>query len=431
MTASTRGVCQLKSELPQNGEKNIVPKSPAIVSVVRTCLEDELLLCCSRTCIGAETTEQIRTLLQNEIDWAYLIQTAFKHGTVPLLYQSLNVTCPEALPKAVLDELRRHFHANALRNHFLTGELLKLLTQFEVHGIPVLPFKGPALAASAYGNLALRQFCDLDILVHEQDVLRAKDLLISQGYQPLYHLTGAEEAAYILSHGQYPFGRDYGKISVELHWRILEPPFPFPLDIECLWERLEPISLAGKTVLTFSPGDLLLILCAHGTKSRWARLEWICCVAEHVRVHQEMDWGWVMQQASASRSERMLFLGLFLASDLLGTTLPNEILQRIQANVVVKSLSVRVQERLFREREADGRLGRFKTNAFVLEYIKRFFFLFRASESRAGHIARHFPYFLLRVATTPTSKGRTLLPLRVLFSFLDYLIRLTQLDRDR
>lgn len=326
-------------------------------------------------------------------------------------------------------KLRRYFHANALHNLSLTGELFKLLNELEVHGIPVLPYKGPALAASAYGNLALRQFGDLDILVHEQDVIRAKDVLIAQGYQPSYHLTGAEEAAYILSHVNYAF---YSKILVELHWRIREPHATFPLDMECLWERLVPISLAGKTVLTFSPEDQLLILCSHAVKHRWARLEWICGVAEHVRAHQEMDWGSIMHQARALRSERVLFLGLCLASDLLGTTLPKEILERIQADAAVKSLSVQVHRRLFQEREAAGRLGSSKTLIFLLKHFKIFVFLFRARESLRDKFPLHYvPHFLLHMATKPTSKGRTLLPFRILFSFLDYLIRLRQLAWDR
>jgi hypothetical protein len=124
----------------------------------------ELLLYCAQTPIDSEIAERIRTLLQQDIDWAYLIQTAAQHGVMPLLYQSLNTTCPEAVPKANLAQLRNYFHTNAQRNLFLTKELLKLLTLFETHSIPAIPFKGPVLAVSAYGNLSLRQISDLDIL---------------------------------------------------------------------------------------------------------------------------------------------------------------------------------------------------------------------------------------------------------------------------
>lgn len=127
--------------------------------------EIELLLCCTRTQINTATAERIKILIQSKIDWAYLIQTATRHGVMSLLYQSLSTTCPEAVPKTNLAQLRDYFHSSAFHNLFLTKELLKLLNLFESHSIPAIPYKGPVLAVSAYGNLSLRQISDLDILV--------------------------------------------------------------------------------------------------------------------------------------------------------------------------------------------------------------------------------------------------------------------------
>ena len=171
-----------------------LPKLSAKHDATHTHPEAELLLWCARTCINSEA-EQIKALLKENINWDYLLRTALWHGVAALLYCSLNATCPEAVPKAILDQLRDYFHNLARRNLFLTRELLKLLNLFQAHEIPAIPYKGPVLAASAYGNLALRQFCDLDILIHKQDALRVKSLLLNQGYrlsqeQP----SGAQEA---------------------------------------------------------------------------------------------------------------------------------------------------------------------------------------------------------------------------------------------
>ena len=195
--------------------------------------EAELLLCCARTCMDSARAERIKALLREAIDWAYLLRTALPHGMMPLLYWHLNAICPEAVPQATLAQLRDHFSANARRNLFLTGELLGLLKMLEAHGIPACPFKGPVLATSVYGNLALRQFIDLDILIHKRDVLRAKDLLISQGYRLQFHLmTGAQEAACLQSRNALPFARNEGKIGVDLHWELTPRYFSFPLDSE-------------------------------------------------------------------------------------------------------------------------------------------------------------------------------------------------------
>ncbi len=309
--------------------------------------ETDLLLCCAQVCADSERAERIRALLREDLDWEYLLQTAQQHATMPILYQSLTTACPQAVPKAVLDQLREHFYSNTRRNFALTGELLKCLNLLEAHGIPAVPYRGPVLAASVYGDFNLRQFGDLDILVHKKDVMRAQDLLISQGYRPEFQLNRAQEAAYLRAQSEHKVVLDEGPVIVEIHWRLTEGYFSFPLDPEQLWERLEPVSLAGKEVQTFSPEDLLLILCVHGTKHLWERLGWICDVAKLVCAHEAMNWQWVMEQACALGSARMLFLGLFLANDLLGAALPAEVLQRAQADPMVVSLARQVRQWLF------------------------------------------------------------------------------------
>jgi hypothetical protein len=381
---------------------------------VSTRPEAELLLCCARTCMDSERAERIRTLLRADIDWAYLLETAPQHGMVPLLYWSLNNTCPEAVPRAILDQLRDDFHNNARRNLFLTGELLKLLNLFEAHEIRGIPFKGPVLAFSVYGNLALRQFSDLDILVRERDILKAKELLLSQGYRPNCHPIGAQKAVHLQSQHHIDLMRDDDKVIVELHWRFTSRKLPFPLDPGRLWERLETASLAGMTVFNLPPEDLLLVLCVHGTEHRWERLGWICDIAELIGVYQEMDWGRVIEQASVLRIERTLLLGLLLANSLLDTALPERVLQRIQADPAVKWLAVQRRERLFRE--ADGPLAPFEELLYF-----RIYFQIKVREHLLDRVRFCLDFACFTV--TPNEKDWAILPLPVSLSFLYYLLR--------
>jgi len=109
-----------------------MPKPYVKDQAVDFCPEEELLLCCARTAMDSERAERIRALLSKDINWEYLIQTAVRHGVMPLFYRSLNASCPEALPKAILDHLRLYFYANDFNNRFLTKELLRLLNLFEL-----------------------------------------------------------------------------------------------------------------------------------------------------------------------------------------------------------------------------------------------------------------------------------------------------------
>ena len=251
--------------------------------------------------------------------------------------------------RKTLDQLRDYFKDNSRRNLFLTRELLNLLPLFETHQIAAIPFKGPVLAASVYKNLALREFSDLDLVIRKQHVAKARELLISHGYRPQFDLNDSQETAFVRCYSAQCFERDDGKVVVDLHWTMTSRDFGFPLEPESLWEQLEPISLAEKEVLTLSPENLLLFLCVHGGKHCWERLGWICDIAELIRTRDEMNWRTVMDQARALKSERMLFLGLYLASDLLEAPLPEEIRARVYSDPAVRSLATQIGERLFHE----------------------------------------------------------------------------------
>lgn len=300
-------------------------------STAATHPEIELILCCCRTAIDTATTQRIKTLLQHNIDWAYLVQTALRHGVMPLLYQSLQSTCPDAIPKTILEQLRNHFHANAMHNLFLTKELLKLLNLFQDHDICAIPFKGPTLAAFAYSNLALRQFCDLDILVKKQEFIKAQNLLQTQGYQLIKQVSWQS----CLVHHK-------SKVVIDLHHAITSKRFNVPLNCSRLWQRLEPISLTGTTIQNFSAENSLFILCIQLNTDiwgGWANLAKLCDIAQLIRSHQQLDWEFVIQQANTVGCRRMVLLALFLTSDILSTELPDNIWQRIQADPVIQTLA--------------------------------------------------------------------------------------------
>lgn len=266
------------------------------------------------------------------------------------------------------------------------------------------------LAVSAYGDLSLRQFCDLDILVHPRDVPRAKNLLISQGYQLQFELAW-----------EYHFVHKDTGVNVDLHQAIAASHI-LSLDFEGLWSRLQPLAVAGTTVANFLPSDLLLILCVQwcqdccGTRERLAQL---CDVAELLRIHQEMDWVRVMEQASTLGSERMLFLCLLLVSDFLGTALPAPLLQRIQSNSVITSLAVPVRKRLFSEADEPKLLERVEAVA-----------LWIGIRERLQDRVRHFFALMHRAGwMTPNARDQAFLLLPASMSFLYYLIRPLRLFR--
>jgi hypothetical protein len=374
--------------------------------------EAELLLSCAHMRLDAQSAARIHTLLRADLDWSSLVEGALWHGVMPLLYRSVHTIGTDTVPLAVVERLQDYCAVNVRRNLFLTGELLKLLHLLEAQGIPALPYKGPVLAAAVYGNLALRQFGDLDILVPRQAVLHARALLLDQGYQSPIPMTRAQEAAHLRSWYNFHLVRRDMGLLVELHWGITPRMGAFPLDFAALWHRRQYVAIAGTTVAHFHPVDVLLLLCVHGAKDGWRRLIWLCDIAELLRVHPELEWAQVLEQARALRSTRRLWLGLGLAQELLGTALPTAVVHRMHADPVLPSLVAQVQAGLFRVTASR------RNHAFALRVRECW-------QDRVGY----FLYYAYQ-KMTPNAKDRAFLPVPAGLSFLSYLCRPVRVGRE-
>lgn len=368
--------------------------------------EIELLLCCARLGLGASQQARVRALLGEDLDWDFLFVMSMRHGLMPLLYRHLSVEFSDAVPVAQLKKFREHYRHNAARNLYLTGELCRILKQFEHEGIEAIPYKGPALAVAAYGDIALRQFIDLDILVRPRDVRLASRLLVEQGYESHFNIDERQEAAFLrLSYVQL-FTRDEGRSAVELHWTIAPRFFSFPLKTEQLLERARTITLAG-TQEAHAPAteDLIMMLAVHGAKDLWERLEWVTSIAE-LCMQGDIDWPRLFKQASAHGGRRMLLLGLFLAHELLETPLPEDVWRKVAAEPSIDMLGAEVKRRLFHEGESDTSLRR------------KISFHLRTKERRRDR-ARYCALFAL--TTTPVDWS--LAPLPPALSFVYYVLR--------
>ncbi len=368
--------------------------------------EMALLLACARTQVDPEHGRRIQALLQEDIDWADLIQLATKHRTIPLLYNSLATCCPDTVPTDILGKLQTHFRSNGIRNLTLGAELLKALRQLQDGGVRAVPYRGPLLAEAVYGNLSLRTFQDLDILVQRKDVARAKDTLAAMGYRLAVpqRLPGVGHLIYEHAYG---FWHPDSRVRLDLHWEVTEGYFGFTLDPQ-LWQRLDTVPFMGRQVAGLPAEDLLLILCVHGSKHGWGRLAWVCDIAELIRAYPTMDWERALWQARRQQVQRMVLLGLWLASDLLGATLPEDVAQTVKGDSAIPSLGLTVREKLFREREV----------TFGTDTSRLFVFHLQLRESLFGKV-RH----CIRVAALPTWRDWEALPLPGVLFFISLALR--------
>jgi len=337
-------------------ERNYRPEQRLVIQAVRSELGDR---------------DYVSEATGPDIDWEGTIQTADKHGVSQLLYRAFDEHCRESVPSDVMADLRTRYETTTRTNLMYTQELFDLVEVIRDQDIQVIPYRGPVLASIAYGNIALRQFGDLDLFVNQDDIPAVKSLLLNEGYNPRYwyssteDLSPAQERAYTSFCRDYPFRRENG-LEVELHWRVISRHFPTEITLDTVWNRRVKTSINGRELAVLSTEDRLLMLCVHGSRHKWERFSWIVDVGQFINRH-DVNWDDVWQRASEQNCKRMVALGPLLAHDLFGTELPGHVSQFIETDNKTNVLRAKWHQLLF---ESPNQ-GRFESRLEQVEMLDR------------------------------------------------------------
>jgi hypothetical protein len=304
--------------------------------------EWELLL---TTASAGDQTARLRSLVSQPLDWALFERLAETHGLLPMAAARLGAD-PSLLPSPVVQELRDICNENARRSLWFAGELFSVLGTLSAAGIEAVPFKGPTLAAMAQGDLILRQFCDLDIMIHPRDWLRAKRALLNAGFAAKHKLTPREEKAYVESACDFTFHHGAVRNVLEIHWDFVPRFFAIRIPLRQLMTRATTVELCGRRVPTLTPDDLLLCLAVHGAKHAWSRLCWLSDIA-HLIYRADLDQDTVRRRAERWRIARIVKIALYLAQWTLGSELPESLQTWIQKDREASKLAEVLVRNLF------------------------------------------------------------------------------------
>ena len=309
--------------------------------------EDELLLCCARIDVNPEIKDKILYLIENKLDWDYLLNLTSRHRLLPLLYHNLNSICPERVPGDILCELKEKFNANIRKNLMMTGELITVLNLLESEGITAIPYKGPLLASMAYGNIGLREFDDLDIYIEKLDVLKIRSILTSKEYIPFFDLNENMVKTYLKSQDELILIKKDTKCSIEFHWKFSSNFFSFHFIPELLLSKnISEDILNGKNILTFSPEDTFLILAVHAAGHHWSRLAWLCDITELIEKYN-LDWDEIISKSNKLGVRRIIYVTLYLVDEILGSKFPKKIVNEIFLDKPTKKISIKIMNDIF------------------------------------------------------------------------------------
>jgi len=262
-------------------------------------------------------------------DWESVMSAAELRGVQPLLAWRLSHGAEKlSLPQNCQEELQRSLLNCAGRNiqrfHGLDAILARMA---EIH-TPVILLKGAHLAKFVYPHPGARPMGDLDLLIPQDRLDRAHQVLTSMGYTAKRNFSIQWEMK--MHHHLPPYHLD--NEIVELHWTIASPSSTLTIDLEGLWRRARPAPGRNPSVWLLSPEDLLLHLCLHLLQDEFfGGVRRIYDIAQALDFYQaELDWETLAARARQWGSAKGLFLILYLAAKLFNAPLPSGYLEQLQ-----------------------------------------------------------------------------------------------------
>jgi len=381
--------------------------------VDETCTENwavalKIIILLSRGHLSSSQIEQLRELFREPIDWDTFYKLAIQHRVFPLVYRNVRKYCSGFVPEEVLEQGKQIFRNNGARNLMMTGYLVRILSLLKEHEIPAMPFKGAVLAMSLYGDSALRSFGDIDVLIPRRYLIKAVNILVTQGFFPTLSLNDQQLLKLSETDNEYPLVHTTSGVTLDLQWEITGGYFPSQIIFEDLFERHRTMVLASEDVSVFSDEDLLFYLCVHGNQHTWKQLDHVCCVAGLINKRPGLDFEAVYLTASKYKGVRMLCIGLLLAQDLLGATVSVQFAKRLQEDLKAVTLVRQIIWNLCSTRQLP-------TDAVSHRFMKYHL------------LSMDQPYLAIRYALRlffmPTRYDWQVWPLPAHFSFLHYMIR--------
>lgn len=305
-------------------------------SNLRITPENELILLCSIPRINNKSKDRIKNVLTSDFNWDYFIKKVTDHKLKPLIYLNLK-NFENSIPNRIYDDLKISFRQNTQKNLFLTCELIKIIEMFEKHKIPVISYKGPILTYLTYGNLSMRHFVDLDLLVNPEHVNQAQEILYSMGYKLDLKINEKQKKKLILQQQELKFFNKCNTVAVDLHWKL---SLLHSVKTSCLSKKTKTVEIFNKPIKTLQPEEMFLLICIHNSSHRWNKLSFLLDLSDFA-LNNGINWFKVVSLAKKMGLMRIVNINLILIKNILNLNLfPENFIEgdkdKIAVNIVHK-----------------------------------------------------------------------------------------------
>jgi hypothetical protein len=271
--------------------------------------------------------------------------TGGRNRLSPLLLLAIRENNDWQVDPGLLTVLRTAFLREELRSDAyrkIAGEAYATLSE---EGIRFLVLKGAALSETVYPEPCYRHAHDVDLLVPEDDLKGAEDVLKKVGFRRVSSLT--RRRASVLRHPS--------ELPLLLHSQLYRYPF-YRTGAAKLWERSRKAMVSGVgDVSILSPEDNLVHALGHASycPSR-SSLLWVTDAWMILQGQERLQWSYLEEQVRESRLELPLFVMFRYLRNEFHAPVPEDALARFAA-LASRAGKLRRDAALYGARQARGR----------------------------------------------------------------------------
>lgn len=303
------------------------------------------------------------------------------------------------IPLEIIEQMKIINMDIVKQNMLMTSELINVIKKFKSNDINVISFKGPVLSQIAYGDITLRQYVDLDILINEKDLEYASEFLLQNNYKEVYNFEEYQKSNLKKTGHDRSFFNKKNGVNLELHWTLSSSEFFIDLEKLDYYNNSRTFKLKNQDLKTLSNEIHFIYLCIHGNKHMWERIEWLVDLVLFIN-KENLDFVTILKLSEKIDAERIVLSSLMICKHLFDINLPLDIdtnLKSITNKYIVKLSNDYTKENIHTKRISYIQWYMLKTYSNRLKYIKSLF-LPTEKDYMEINIKKefHFMYFFLR-----------------------------------
>jgi len=345
--------------------------------------------------------------------WGQLARRVIERQAAPLVLHRLR-TCEltHLLPPSVISLWEKAAWKTLSRKLLLSDEFVRVARAFTGAGIQFIPMKGICLSEELYPSPGMRQFSDIDILVHEADSDAAVAELHQMGYKEAGIAAELPPDVHALSDASHRPPLVRKGIMVEIHTRVHRRREDWQVDHDDLWRTAVETRLYGQPVKVFSRTYQLLTVAIHHDKhfreGKFQMTGYYDMVHMLRQWSSEIEWEELLRLCDEARCAPAVLTHLALIAHYAGVEVPEQVQQHAAYRYS------KAQAATFEEGLATGKAHQLLTMGSLnpvtkivgwrnkLRYV--WFYLFppvsflmkQYGLSRRGQVWKYYPYRVLR-----------------------------------